>query len=56
MTPSRIFWALSVLSFIVSCVNDFKGNDVRYARFLFLAYGMMLCGWGALFHEWGLLP
>ena len=55
MTPARVFWLFSVLAFVVSCVFYRRGHKLNGDRFLFLAYGIMLGGWIALFEGWGLL-
>lgn len=55
MTPARIYDALAVAAFVASCVLYRRGHSVGGYRLLFLAYGMMISGWAALFHSWELI-
>lgn len=55
MTPDRIYFVLSVAAFVPSCVLYRREHKVGGDRLLFLAYGMMLCGYAVLFHSWGLI-
>lgn len=55
MTPSIIYDALAAAAFIASCVLYRRGHNIGGHRLLFLAYGMMISGWAALFHSLGLI-
>lgn len=55
MTPSRIYDVLAVAAFIASYVLYKRGRVIGGHRLLFLAYGMMISGWAALLHDWGLI-
>ena len=55
MTATRIFCAIALTLFVVSCVFYKRGSDDDGDRLLLLAYGAMLCGWLALLERMGLL-
>lgn len=55
MKPDHIFLALTVASFLASCVFYRKTHDAAGDRLLFLAYSMMACGWLSMLDRWGVL-
>jgi hypothetical protein len=55
MKPDHIFLALTVASFLASCIFYRKAHDAAGDRLLFLAYTMLLSGWLTMFDRWGVL-
>ena len=51
----HIFLALTVASFLASCIFYRKAHDDAGDRLLFLAHTMLLSGWLAMLDRWGVL-
>ena len=50
-----IFCAIAFALFVMSCVFYKFNRKIAGDRFLFLAYGLLACGWITVFERWRLI-